>query len=84
MRALPMICVALVALACAATTARAATYVVNSTVDLPDGDPTDGACASSPPPAPVCTLRAAVMQANANPGQDSISLPPGTYTDRRR
>ncbi len=34
MRALPMICVALVALACAAT------YVVNSTVDLSDGDPT--------------------------------------------
>jgi len=76
MRALPKICVALVSLACAATTARA--YVVNSTLDLPDADPSDSACATAPPN-PVCTLRAAVMQANAHPGVDTIELSNTTY-----
>ncbi len=59
--------------------ARAVTFTVNSTLDLPDGDPTDGICATSPPGAPVCTLRAAVMQANATAGFDKILVPAGTY-----
>ena len=57
--------------------ALASNYVVNSVLDLPDADPSDSACATSPPP--VCTLRAAVMQANAHAGPDYISLPAGTY-----
>lgn len=58
--------------------AQAAIYTVNSTADLPDADPTDSACATAPP-MPVCTLRAAVMQANGHPGLDYISVPAGTY-----
>jgi hypothetical protein len=38
---------------------RTASYVVNSTQDLPDADPSDGACATTSPGTPVCTLRAA-------------------------
>lgn len=55
-------------------------YTVNSFDDLPDGLPGDGACATNPPPTPVCTLRAAVQEANAHPGPDFIALSPGTYT----
>jgi len=78
MRVLPTVCAALVSLACAATTARAASYVVNSTLDLPDADPSDMACATAPPN-PVCTLRAAVMQANVHVGVDTIELSNTTY-----
>jgi hypothetical protein len=63
----------------AAGSACAATYTVNSTLDLPDADLGDGVCATAPP-TPVCTLRAAVMEANAHAGPDYISLPAGTYT----
>ena len=63
----------------AAQSALAVTYTVNSTLDLPDGDTGDGVCATAPPGPPVCTLRAAVMQANARPGPDTISVPAGTY-----
>ncbi len=73
-----VLCAAMTACAAAAP-AAAATYPVNSTADLPDGDPSDGACATSPPGTPVCTLRAAVMEANGHPGQDSITVPAGTY-----
>lgn len=55
-------------------------FTVNSTADLPDALPGDGACATNPSPTPVCTLRAAVQEANAHPGPDFIALPPGTYT----
>ncbi|HZY45760.1 MAG TPA: choice-of-anchor Q domain-containing protein [Anaerolineae bacterium] len=58
--------------------APASIYTVNSTLDLPDADLTDNACATQPPNS-VCTLRAAVMQANAHAGLDFIALPAGTY-----
>jgi hypothetical protein len=58
--------------------ALATTYTVNSTLDLLDGDIGDGVCATASPGS-VCTLRAAVMQANARPGPDTISVPAGTY-----
>jgi CSLREA domain-containing protein len=62
-------------------------YTVNSLVDAPDENPGDGACARALSPAeargdgPVnrCTLRAAVMEANANPWRSIIRLPAGTY-----
>ena len=63
------------------STAVAATYTVNSTIDAPDAFWPDGICDISgtpgPPPSPYigrCSLRAAIEQANANPGRDTISL----------
>ncbi|MDB4881604.1 MAG: polymorphic outer membrane protein, partial [Gemmatimonadetes bacterium] len=55
----------------------AATVTVNSTADAVDANPGDGLCATV---TGVCTLRAAIQEANALPGDDVISLPPGTYT----
>jgi CSLREA domain-containing protein len=55
-------------------------YIVNSTGDAPDADPSDGVCDTgvmlgAPVNAPECTLRAAIEQANdlaVSPGLDSI------------
>jgi CSLREA domain-containing protein len=60
---------ALVALAAAAAPVRAAVYTVTKTADT-----ADGACNSD------CSLREAVLAANANHGADFILLPAGTYT----
>lgn len=57
--------------------AQTATFVVNSTADTVDAHPGDGVCADS---SGKCTLRAAIMEANALPGADTIILPAGTYT----
>jgi CSLREA domain-containing protein len=51
--------------------ATAATFTVNSTVDAPDADLGDGICADA---AGMCTLRAAIMQANALGGMNVIDL----------
>jgi CSLREA domain-containing protein/uncharacterized repeat protein (TIGR01451 family) len=53
------------------------TFVVNTTSDTVDADPGDGVCADS---SGHCSLRAAIMEANAYPGTDTISIPAGTYT----
>jgi predicted outer membrane repeat protein len=58
--------------------ALATIYMVNSTLDLPDDNTGDGVCATASPGS-VCTLRAAVMQANAHTGPDYITIPAGTY-----
>jgi CSLREA domain-containing protein len=55
---------------------QAATFTVNSTSDATDADLGDPACETA---AGVCTLRAAIQQANAQPGPDTIVLPAGTY-----
>ncbi|MCD6290443.1 MAG: CSLREA domain-containing protein [Anaerolineae bacterium] len=57
--------------------AHAATFVVNTTADTMDENLGDGACADSNG---NCSLRAAIMQANALSGPDTITLPAGTYT----
>ena len=70
--------VSLVAIALLATSSvQAATYVVNTTdVDLGDADTSLANCDANPIQAgDQCTLRAAIMQANAGPGQDTIVLP---------
>src|SRR4029079_14318295 len=54
----------------------AATFVVNSTLDATDVLPGNGACS---PATAVCTLRAAVQEANALPGTHVIVLPAGIY-----
>src|SRR5215216_5382089 len=54
---------------------------VNSTADAPDADPADGQCAAANQlSAQACTLRAAIMHANATPGTQTIELPVNTYT----
>src|SRR5438067_10897833 len=57
--------------------ARATPFLVNSTDDATDAVPGDGICATL---TGVCTLRAAIMEANMLPGTDTITLPGGTYT----
>lgn len=57
--------------------AQAAIFIVNSTADSVDANPGNGVCADG---SGVCTLRAAIMEANALPGTDTITLPAGTYT----
>src|SRR5215212_6070876 len=52
--------------------------VNNSTDDAPDRDPGDGACETDFNN-DICTLRAAIMEANGREGADSITIPPGTY-----
>src|SRR5262249_4471441 len=57
--------------------AQAAQFAVNSTADAVDAAPGDGTCATS---TGVCTLRAAIQEANAlTGGPHTIRLPPGTY-----
>src|SRR5687767_3035594 len=51
-------------------------FVVNDTSDMVDSDVGDGACRTS---AGTCSLRAAIQEANANPGADVIEVPGGTY-----
>lgn len=53
------------------------TFTVTSTLDAVDANPSDGVCATT---AGQCTLRAAIQQANALTGADTISIPAGTYT----
>src|SRR5438445_3216290 len=68
--------VGLIFVALASPALAANTYVVNSTADLPDADPADGICAAS---TGVCTLRAAIMQANFVAGPSTIIVPSGLY-----
>src|SRR5207253_7588365 len=59
-----------VVLCAAIDQATAATFVVTTTADT-----NDGACTVV-----LCSLRDAVIAANASPGADIITLPAGTYT----
>src|SRR6059036_275156 len=51
--------------------------MVNDTTDAVDMTPADNLCLTA---GGKCTLRAAVQQANALAGHDTIMLPAGTYT----
>ena len=55
---------------------RAAGFTVNSPIDAPDANPGDGICATA---AGLCSLRAAIQEANATPTADIVTVPPGTY-----
>lgn len=59
--------------------AEAVTFTVNATTDAVDLAPGDGSCDTDPGPANVCTLRAAVQEANAFGGSDVILLGAGTH-----
>ena len=54
-----------------------ATFVVNTTSDTVDATPGDGTCADA---GGMCSLRAAISEANALAGDDIITIPAGTYT----
>src|SRR5215470_7815584 len=60
-----------------AAPARATTFIVDSTADAVDATPGDGICASG---AGMCTLRAAIQEANAHPGPDTVQLGDLHYT----
>src|SRR5688572_23226694 len=57
-------------------TVYAASFTVNDTRDRVDTNPGNGMCRTS---AGTCTLRAAIQEANARSGADTIHLRPGTY-----
>src|SRR3954452_14430768 len=57
----------------APTVAHATGLVVDTTVDGPDTNPSDGICLST---AGGCTLRAAIQTANVTPGTDTITISP--------
>jgi CSLREA domain-containing protein len=57
--------------------AAAANFTVNSTADAVDANPGDGLCETRTPG--ECTLRAAVQETNVLPGEDTITIPAGTY-----
>jgi CSLREA domain-containing protein len=59
----------------AAAPADPAEFVVDTTSDAVDADPSDGRCRTA---SGACSLRAAAMAANARPGS-TITLPPGHY-----
>ena len=54
--------------------AFAAVFTVNSSEDLVDNNTTDGSCDAG---GGVCTLRAAIMQANARQARIPSLYPPG-------
>jgi hypothetical protein len=51
--------------------ARGATFTIDDTADLVDVAPGDGACATA---SATCTVRAAIQEANALPGNDTIEV----------
>jgi CSLREA domain-containing protein len=58
-------------------TVYAISFTVNDTSDQVDAGPGDGICRTS---SGTCTLRAAIQEANALPGADTIQVPAGIYT----
>jgi predicted outer membrane repeat protein len=61
-----------------ASGAHATFYQVNSSADVPDANVSAAACETATGNG-VCTLRAAVQQANAHAGADTILVPANTY-----
>ena len=76
-----MLIVALVGWPGSVQPAQAAGFTVNSTTDAVDANPGDGVCATAPLPneGVRCTLRAAILEANALGGAQAITLPAGTF-----
>lgn len=56
--------------------AAAAGFAVNNPADLSDSNPGNGVCSAA---GGTCTLRAAIEEANALPGQEVITVPANTY-----
>jgi CSLREA domain-containing protein len=60
----------------AGSSLSAATFTVNTTTDTVDSNPGDGTAIDADG---HCSLRAAIMEANALYGPDTIEIPAGTY-----
>jgi CSLREA domain-containing protein len=75
--ALAIVTAGVVLAAADAGPALSASFTVNATHDAVDAAPGDGVCADA---GGACTLRAAVMETNALPGHDGVTLLEGTYT----
>jgi len=58
----------------ASATPRAVTYIVNSNADLPDANPGDFICDTNWPPVGLCTLRAAIQEANLDGTYSTINF----------
>ena len=56
-----------------------ADFLVDSPLDENDANPGDGICATSAENGGLCTLRAAIEEANAFGGRQTIALPRGEY-----
>ena len=69
---------ALLVVLAGAGVANATTFAVNSTVDAGDSAAGDGLCESVSGTG-VCTLRAAIEEANALAGADAVNVPGGNY-----
>lgn len=69
----------LVLLALPAPTRADTVFTVNSSLDATDAVPGDGICETVVSNS-VCTLRAAIQEANALAGTDTLLLPSGIYT----
>jgi len=57
------------------------TFTVNTTLETDDVNPGNGACLDA---GGKCSLRAALMEANARPGADTVTIPSGTYSQTKR
>ncbi len=57
------------------------TLTVNTTLETDDVNPGNGTCLDA---GGKCSLRAALMEANARPGADTITIPSGTYSQTKR
>ena len=77
MRSRPQWPVLLITLTAFSLPATAAVFAVNATNDAVDVSPGDGVCAVS---GGTCSLRAAIQEANALDGSDTILLPAATIT----
>ncbi len=75
-RFLAVACLAVALLVGRPAAGDAATFVVDSTLDVADLTPADALCKT---PAGACTLRAAIQQANTLAGVDTIEVPAGYY-----
>ncbi len=64
----------IIALSLIPSLAEAAVFTVNDLGDLPDLDRSDGLCRVFEQGQPVCTLRAAIEQANRTPALDTIDF----------
>jgi hypothetical protein len=73
-RITPFLPFSVLCLLVAAAPGRATTYLVDRT----DDPPSASACQDATPN--DCSLRGAILAANANPGADTIMLPANTYT----
>lgn len=75
-RALRALLIAVLVAGLAPSAAGAAVFEVGSTADQTDGNLGNGVCATA---GGLCTLRAAVAEANALMGADTINVPAGSY-----